>query len=1154
LPRIVANGKVGPMSLNYTTNQVELVEFNLCSLLKMAANPSGLIAGVGENSGLNGPVIVDGQFDVERVVELPRGLFAAGSYWAGAVSRAQAQGRYFNPDVQRSLYTTHQWRPLVDANGALRSNVPAAEALANNVWNYEQQRLGAGRTLFAYLNGIYAAGAEAVELVEIPINDGSGGYAASSRRIMLTMPRAVNGQREPFAAYFERVVRQSLFRGSKEECTWGDFIAFPIPWGATRAVNLLRWFEGDLNCLVRPILERLVERRDKYEAAYEAKATSQRKSVLRAYELKVAIAEGVLAGVGQLGIGCDMVRVLCEQVQICVEVRSIIAAHHGSKCTVCLAYVLDAGKHVCFVDGAKKTVDFVTVFRCDKTRSKNDFKFVFIETRDGHVDLAGNGSFHQQCFMTSCGETIVIDDLGPMYGQLVESDTLFAFKQDASGRVTKIMVPGQPPVSAPPNPFWEVHQEFLKKTLLRECYVDAVQQPELSSFVVSAMAYNTTVDNPAFNYTVDGAADWIGSIDLKRAYANVGHCSYYTGYLGKIHELRRMTEVMPGRNGIYWVDVTHVPLHLDTPVTRGWFVSGCHTSPELCYWGDIGILYDVRAGCIGSDVHFDFNEHPQMMERYSMTRGDPADGIRGYCLSTGVMQSHCLTESYNLHLGSKCGDLFKDMPGVYINAELKTATATFPRWTSLHLCHVIAFIFSYVRISVMKQALAMGGAVMRVCVDGIYYDKRVYSPPVDDAAFNRSWSVKADARFGNAPADQYVCRDIGFNATHLETLSCRTTNGVSETLITGMGGNGKSHLVCTDILVPGNPTKKTRMPADSNRNGGLVRPVLLVPTHAQRTEKLADYPGLVVWTHAKIFNFIGMNSQHPNVVELSSISNVLMFDECSMIPDALRLITKAVFPRHKIIWLGDVGYQCPPVPIDGPHGEKIDRPEFDATAVESRMELTVNYRIKCDHLMNLAQCLRRAIDERKSVVVGSAIARSAIQHITTAGMQALYRKGDFVICRTHDQIAHITNLLCGSFEQYKNSRNKITDVLTGRDERASIIPYQASKLPRGTIMHCHGFTVHATQGQTIKRPRRVFICLTRDMELRVLYTAITRCEYIDQLYYYEGDHSDFSDMVEADEDEDDDEYDEDVTEALAVVSAAVQTSLRAAWRATVSRQ
>jgi ATP-dependent exoDNAse (exonuclease V) alpha subunit len=82
----------------------------------------------------------------------------------------------------------------------------------------------------------------------------------------------------------------------------------------------------------------------------------------------------------------------------------------------------------------------------------------------------------------------------------------------------------------------------------------------------------------------------------------------------------------------------------------------------------------------------------------------------------------------------------------------------------------------------------------------------------------------------------------------------------------------------------------------------------------------------------------------------------------------------------------------------------------------------------------------------------------------------------------------------------------------------------------------------------------VFICLTRDMELRVLYTAITRCEYIDQLYYYEGDHSDFSDMVEADEDEDDDEYDEDVTEALAVVSAAVQTSLRAAWRATVSRQ
>ena len=1059
------------------------------------------------------------------------------------VDRAVEQRRYFTgPSVGASaMYTDYVW------------NDKLTEAT-----NRARQRGADVNTLYTYLRGRWNAQA-ATELIEAPtnINMGPGQpdvvIGGAERRLLLTMEHVPG---ETFPMYFTRHVQNQMFQQSVEEATWGAVIAFPLPdRDDRRPVNLRNWRDGNFNCLVKPILDRLVSKLESVTASYEAKPTSEKKSMLARYQTKVAIAERTLAGVASVGIGCDLVRVLCQQVQICVEVKSMIAAHHPVKCTVCLAHVLDTSTHVCGSDGSSRTIDFVTVFKCDKTRNRNDFSFVFIETRDGHVVLGGNAGFRQTCFMTSCGETTELADLAPLYASLIEADTLFAFKQDASGRVTKIMQPGEPPVSAPAHPFWVIHRSFMKETQLVNCFVDAVQQPELSSFVVASMLHNATVDAPGFNNVRDAGEPWIGSIDMRRAYANVAACEYYTGYLGKIHEFRLMSAVVPGRNGLYWVDVNLVPAHLVNPMTAGWFVSGVYTSPELAYWVVMGVRFTVRAGCIGSDIQFDFNDHPEMMERYAMDGGADADGIRGYCLSTGVMQSHSLTETYNLFLGSKCGNLFKDMPGVYVNDSTRTATATFPKWTCQHLCHVVAFIFAYVRIGVMQQVLDMGASVLRVCVDGIYFDKRLYTPPVGLASFDRVWGVDDEVRMGNDSGPTYVCRDLGFTAAHLATLSPRVTDGFSEMLITGMGGNGKSHVVCTDILLPGNPVGKRRDVGDGGANGGLVRPVLLVPTHAQRREKMEDYPGLIVWTHARLFNFMGGvdKSVHPNVSELGCISNVLMFDECSMIPDVLRALVVATFPMHKIIWLGDVGYQCPPFPITGPIGEKIERPEFNPLAVAHRMELTVNYRIKCPQLMNLAQQLRRGIEANDRPAMGSSVVRACVQRISLAAMPSVYCKGDLVICRTHEQIATASDALCHVFGQYKTGRNKMVFKLEPRC--VDVVAYTVNSIPKASAMHCHGFTVHATQGQTVKRPRRVFLCLSRDMELRVLYTAVTRCEYIDQLYYYVDGSSAGAFDGEADGgDSDADDQSEELEEALAVVDHAVRVGIREAWRMSSRRQ
>jgi hypothetical protein len=596
---------------------------------------------------------------------------------------------------------------------------------------------------------------------------------------------------------------------------------------------------------------------------------------------------------------------------------------------------------------------------------------------------------------------------------------------------------------------------------------------------------------------------------------------------------------------MYWVTVDSVPLVLNTPFTVGWFVDGVYTTPELAYWGDLGVKYTVHAGCVGSELAFDFNDHPEMMERYAMDGGSDETGIRGYCLSTGVFQAHSVTETYSLFLGTKCLSLFKVMPNVYVNDEMRTATAVFPRWSSKHLCHVVAFIFAYVRISVMQQVLAMGGSVLRVCVDGIYYDKRVYVPPVDSPLFDAVWVVDDEVRMGNEPSETYVVRDMGFQTANLASLSGRECGTSRESLILGMGGNGKSHQVCTDIFIAGNPVGKARLVSDGGCNGGLIRPLLLVPTHAQRADKLECYPGITVWTHARLFNFLD-NPTHPNVLELMTGFNVLLFDECSMIPDTTRAVVSAMFSTHKIVWLGDVGYQCPPFPVTVDGGRKVDRPEFNALAVPDRVYLTTNYRIKCPMLLALAHDLRGYIETGAPPSVAALRVRQAVRQLTLCTMGPEYRPGDLVICRTHEQISAATGVLHTVFPQFRTGRNKVVTTLPPRCVAA--VPYTTAVIPKGGAMHCHGFTVHAAQGQTVRRPRRVFICMARDMEVRVLYTAITRCEYMDQLYWYE-DGSNVAGWGAGGGDSDDgDSGSEEHADALAAVDVAIRDGVRAVWR------
>ena len=977
-------------------------------------------------------------------------------------------------------------------------------------------------------------------------------------------PQAMN-----FATYFATNIRNVLFTGSggNNNVLIGEFIIRPMQPGKDRrkstAQKFSSWREGEHNCLVGPIHDRLVAKVNDLEARHAAKPTQQNLSALNKFKRKMGITARVLTAVAETGASTDWVEYLCEQIEISVEVRSMISVYHRAKCQVCLSYIVDADEHVCGQDGSQKTLDSVTLYKCDRTRLCQDMSFVFVETRDAHVDYVGDARSRPTCFLSSHAESVVCDDLKHRFDALVAADTMFMFDLDVSGNVRKLMTIDGIPLVSEPLPFWDIHRDFLKRTGLDACFIDAVSDPELSSFVVASMGHNTTFDYPGFDHTEVPDTEshpWIRSIDIRRAYANVGLCEYYSGYMGKIHEFRMMDRMVADRNGIYWVTDVVVPDRiLADPFMAGLFVEGSYPSPELRFWTDIGVCFRVVAGCVGSDLDFNYNDFPEMMEKHDMLRGPNGApvGIRGYCLSTGVMQLRDLVESHRVFTGSGSLETFRGIPSVFVNEEQRTAVVTFPKSSAKHLCHVVSFIFSYVRIAVAQQVMAMAGSVVRVCVDGIYFDSRLYAPPYGSAVFDAVWSSKSSVNISNIPSSGYVCRDMGFTSRNLDGLSNRVSAYHTEELITGMGGNGKSHLVCTDVLLRGIPEGSVRLPLEVGRNGGLVRAMLFVPTIGQMKEKLADYPGVRVWTHAKLFNFIGL-TWHPNIEEVRRWAGVLLFDECSMIPDAIRAVVVSKFPCHKIVWLGDVGYQCEPFPVAGEDGVKQHRPEFNPANVPYSLELTVNYRIKCPLLLRLAMELRRAIDLRLPPAAGSMLVRTSVARTTLRELRATYCKGDFVLCRTHQQISGVTKLLKDAFGQFKNSKNRLVS-LDGRYARFDVVDYtdHGELTGRRSLMHCHGFTVHATQGATVKVPRRVIICMERDMELRVLYTAVTRCEYLHQLLYFDdavssGDWAGLGGGCDADGEEKEEE--EDYAEAVREVNMAIEAAVVESWRRSVAGQ
>ena len=213
--------------------------------------------------------------------------------------------------------------------------------------------------------------------------------------------------------------------------------------------------------------------------------------------------------------------------------------------------------------------------------------------------------------------------------------------------------------------------------------------------------------------------------------------------------------------------------------------------------------------------------------------------------------------------------------------------------------------------------------------------------------------------------------------------------------------------------------------------------------------------------------------------------NTLIIDEISMMDNDTKEMIFETYSEMKIIMCGDNGYQLPPFSSDGKE-PKI----FNEDGFHNIIEYTINRRCKCDELQLILDMCREDIDDP---FLYMKVKKAIKKRIKREEMKELYKKEDMILCRTHLKKDIYTKLFCDVEKYYVLKTDRIYckgGILYDK-------PDENYKLDTDYEVR-HAYTIHSIQGETAKN--NLFID-ARMMEPEAIYTALSRAEYLHQIYF-----------------------------------------------------
>lgn len=653
--------------------------------------------------------------------------------------------------------------------------------------------------------------------------------------------------------------------------------------------------EGNVNCLLKPILK----------WAEGCREESKSKSSQSRYNAIISRLQVLSQEIGDNGVSeAEMVRISADaQVDISIE-KPIICS--GEK----------------YVEETKA--------------SKKPLKhFIMRNTKFNHVDI------NEFLYLNNI-EIVSRDELYKIKKQLVEDDVYFEFKRDLTGYSSINTLEKTWKLS---NDFQDKINEFEVATGLSECYIDDMDDAELSKFIKYGTHYNATVD---FCDVYDVDINEVNHADMKNAYALYKKCSVYSGFLGKITDFRRTNKI----EGVGMYEIRNIRL---TPTLQKWndklkvyYDGNIYPSCELEWLSSQGCSFDITVGCWGvKPLDFDMAEHEFLFEKY--------DGIKGYAKYVGMCDSHYLTKKFSCRGDASLASTIENAVW-YSNNEI---TVSYPKKHNYHIGHFTAFILSYQRIQMLDQLLQMKyDNIVRVCVDGIYYNGA--------ETLNDGFLPKTKKTFDNVAGDGYIS-NLMDESIRWECGDYKTNH--SRELYIGEGGNGKTHKNLLDL--------------------GLIRPLYIAPSWKLASKKSVEYD---------VYSEVWANILTTDPAKYGSIKrryNVFIIDEVSMMTEENKNAIFAKYDNIKLIFCGDIGYQAPPFSINGEPITEITTKGFGIIHNEK-----INYRYKCETLKSIIATVREMIRTKKPNKDVNDYVKSVFTHC--ADIKTMYSIDDMILARTHE--------------------------------------------------------------------------------------------------------------------------------------------------------
>jgi len=689
--------------------------------------------------------------------------------------------------------------------------------------------------------------------------------------------------------------------------------------------------------------------------------------------------------------------------------------------------------------------------------------FRFVNTRLNHIEENFTNSIKDNIYNSNDSIKLSLKELQTIQESCIKNKELCIFTHNNFGISSIRTLNNNYQLE---SHYYDTVRDFEYNTNLKYCAIDSIKYPELTRFLNNGTHFNTCIDlkNTEFMRDNQNIPDDMCQIDMSKAYSQYETCRGYNGFMGQITDFRKVNNF--NQKGLYLIkdiDLSKCSNQFKKiNKIMNWFISkNIYTDNELKLLKDKGGKFKIIGGAFGLTKHFKFEgDMLNKKEIIDIENNEPIK-ISYYAKYAGMCFMNNEKKSFYMKGDVRYFNTIKknENTSVYYNEELKEGKITYKKKYSFHKKHITAQITAYQRLIMLEQIENMDiDKIYRVCVDAIYYS---------DHKFNilKSFAFKKNMTFKNFPATDYLS-NILHNDDNL--LMDNNFNFPDERkfykneLFKGAGGNGKTYHNLNDK--------------------GLINPVFIGHSWKLTSTQQKDYfknneNYLMGSVHYRLFNTNGDD-------EIYKKNCNYIIDEASMLTENEKnLLLKKI--DGKIILCGDIGYQLPPIDASAEMTEK---------GFDNVIELKKNYRFKCDKLKSVID------DVRNNIKNDTLICKKKFTRIKKEDVKDIYNKEDIILVSK----GATSNKGKNNYNNYWNEilnidKFKITN--NTRDFKNGEIIYE-KPLGKGIEFEKrNGYTIHSVQGATHKK--KLFIDMRGINDKRMFYTAISRAQYLNQIFLVE---------------------------------------------------